>query len=91
MYGDRVHHAVLEAGRTESGCTVHFVDEEYDHGPIIVQRRCTVMADDTVDALAARVFGQECIAYPQAVRMFAEGRARLAAGRVHTGGDRPSR
>lgn len=82
MYGDHVHRAVLEAGRTTSGCTVHFVDEEYDHGPIVVQRRCPVREDDTVEALAARVFEQECLAYPEAIRLFAEGRVRLVQGRA---------
>jgi phosphoribosylglycinamide formyltransferase-1 len=82
MYGEHVHRAVLEAGRTASGCTVHFVDEQYDHGPTIVQRTCPVRPDDTVDTLAARVFEQECIAYPEAIRLFAGGRARLVAGRA---------
>ena len=74
MYGERVHEAVLAAGKTISGCTVHFCDNEYDHGPIILQRKVPVLADDTPDTLAARVFEQECIAYPEAVRLFAEGR-----------------
>jgi len=82
MYGDHVHRAVLAAGRTTSGCTVHFVDEHYDHGPTIVQRTCPVMADDTPDTLAARVFEQECIAYPEAISLFAEGRVRLVEGRA---------
>jgi len=82
MYGERVHAAVLAAGRAESGCTVHFVDEQYDHGPIIVQRRCPVLGDDDVDALAARVFEQECIAYPEAIRLFAEDRLRIRGGHV---------
>jgi phosphoribosylglycinamide formyltransferase-1 len=84
MYGDHVHQAVLDAGHDESGCTVHFVDEKYDHGPIIVQRRCPVQPDDTVDSLAGRVFEQECIAYPEAIRLFAEGRARMIDGRTKT-------
>jgi formyltetrahydrofolate-dependent phosphoribosylglycinamide formyltransferase len=88
MYGDHVHRAVLNAGRTESGCTVHFVDDEYDHGPIVIHRRCPVRADDTVDTLAARVFEQECLAYPEAIRRFAEGRIRLVDGRVSAGGRR---
>jgi len=73
MYGERVHAAVLASGRTESGCTVHFVDEQYDHGPIILQRRCPVRPDDDVASLAARVFEQECIAYPEAIRRLAVG------------------
>lgn len=67
MYGDRVHQSVLAAGRTESGCTVHFCDEFYDHGEIILQRRCPVLPDDTVETLAARVFEQEKKAYPEAL------------------------
>lgn len=68
FYGARVHRAVLETGDTESGCTVHFADNEYDHGPVIVQRRVSVLPGDTAESLAARVFEQELIAYPQAVR-----------------------
>ncbi len=71
MYGKHVHQAVLAAGRKESGCTVHFADDRYDHGPIILQRTCPVAPDDTPDTLAARVFKEECIAYPQAIRLFA--------------------
>lgn len=67
MYGDRVHRAVLEAGETESGCTVHLCDAEYDSGPILLQRRCPVLPGDTVDSLAARVFEVECRAYPEAL------------------------
>lgn len=68
MYGHHVHRAVLDAGDTESGCTVHLVDGEYDHGQTILQRRCPVLPTDTPDTLAARVFEQECIAYPEALR-----------------------
>lgn len=82
MYGDRVHAAVLAAGKTESGCTVHFCDNEYDHGPIILQRRVPVRTDDTVASLAARVFAEECKAYPQAIRLLAEGRVRLEGDRA---------
>jgi len=82
MYGDRVHAAVLEAGEGESGCTVHFADNEYDKGPIILQRRVPVMPGDTVQTLAARVFEAECEAYPEAIRLFAEGRLRLEKGKV---------
>lgn len=73
MYGHHVHEAVIAAGETESGCTVHFADNEYDHGPVILQRKVEVKPDDTPDDLAARVFAEECIAYPQAVRMIVEG------------------
>jgi len=77
MYGARVHQAVLAAGKTESGCTVHFCDNEYDRGPIILQRRVPVLGGDTPETLAARVFEQECIAYPEAIQLFAEGRVSL--------------
>ena len=59
MYGRKVHEAVREAGVTESGCTVHVVDNEYDHGPVVAQRRVDVLADDSVDDIAARVLGAE--------------------------------
>ena len=82
MYGRRVHEAVLAAGKTISGCTVHFCDNQYDHGPIILQRTVPVLPDDTADTLAGRVFEQECIAYPEAIRLFADGRVSLHAGVV---------
>ncbi|MCA9284085.1 MAG: phosphoribosylglycinamide formyltransferase [Phycisphaerales bacterium] len=82
MYGDRVHAAVLAAGRTVSGCTVHFVDPIYDHGPIILQRTCPVRPDDDVATLAARVFAVECTTYPQAIQWQAEGRLRIEGGAV---------
>jgi phosphoribosylglycinamide formyltransferase 1 len=74
LYGMNVHRAVLEAGEKVSGCTVHFVNEQYDMGPIILQKRCGVLPDDTPETLAARVFALECEAYPEAVHLFAEGR-----------------
>ena len=64
----QAHRAVLERGCQFSGCTVHYVDDEYDHGPILLQRCVPVHADDTVDSLAARVFEAELEAYPAAVR-----------------------
>ncbi len=73
MYGHHVHEAVLAAGDTESGVTVHVTDEEYDHGPIILQKTVPVMADDTPETLAARVFEAEKEAYPEAVRLVASG------------------
>lgn len=69
MYGNRVHEAVLARGCRQSGCTVHEVDEEYDHGPALVVRRCPVFAGDTAEGLAARVFAEECEAYPEAIRL----------------------
>jgi formyltetrahydrofolate-dependent phosphoribosylglycinamide formyltransferase len=74
MWGHHVHEAVLKSGCKVSGCTVHFCTNEYDKGPIIVQRCCEVREDDTPDTLAARVFEQECIAYPQAINLFAQGK-----------------
>ncbi len=82
MWGHYVHEAVLAAGCKVSGCTVHFCTNEYDKGSIIVQRACEVRSDDTPDILAARVFEQECIAYPQAIKLFAEGRLRVQDGKV---------
>ena len=67
MYGHHVHEAVLARGCKTSGCTVHFCDSQYDTGAIIVQRSCPVLADDTPGALAARVFAEECKAYPEAL------------------------
>lgn len=75
-WGDRVHRGVLERGCQFSGCSVHYVDDEYDHGPILLQRCVPVRADDTVEALAARVFEAELEAYPAALRVhFARARA----------------
>ena len=82
LYGDRVHQAVLAAGVKITGCTVHFADEQYDHGPIILQKAVPVMDDDTVDSLAARVFAAECTLYPQAIQLFAENRLRVEGRRV---------
>jgi phosphoribosylglycinamide formyltransferase 1 len=82
FYGHHVHEAVLEYGAKTSGCTVHFVDNEYDHGPVILQRAVPVLDDDTPDSLAARVFEQECEAYPQAIQWFGEGRLRIEGRRV---------
>lgn len=82
FYGDRVHRAVLASGMRVSGCTVHFVDDRYDHGPVIAQRACEVAPHDTVDDLAARVFAQECEALPAAIRDLAEGRVRLEDGKA---------
>ena len=82
FHGLHVHEAVLAAGRRESGCTVHFCDDRYDHGPIILQRRVPVMPDDTPETLADRVFEQECIAYPEAIRLYAAGRLEVVGGQV---------
>lgn len=75
MYGHHVHEAVLARGCKVSGCTVHYADNEYDHGPIISQKCVPVLDDDTPDTLAARVFQAECEAYPEAIRHFAATRS----------------
>jgi len=82
MYGRKVHEAVLAHGCKVSGCTVHFVDEKYDNGPIILQRACTVLENDTPETLAARVFEEEKVAYPQAIRLFAQNRLKTDGRRV---------
>lgn len=74
MYGHRVHQAVLQAAEKESGCTVHLCDEEYDRGPIVLQRKCPVLPTDTVETLAARVFELEKEAYPEALELLMSGR-----------------
>ncbi len=67
MYGHRVHEAVLAAGAAVSGCTVHYADDTYDTGPIVLQREVPVLPGDTPESLAARVFAAECEAYPAAI------------------------
>jgi formyltetrahydrofolate-dependent phosphoribosylglycinamide formyltransferase len=81
-YGHRVHEAVLECGVKVSGCTVHFADNQYDHGPIILQRTVPVLDDDTPTSVAARVFALECEAYPEAIRLFAQKRLQIEGRRV---------
>ncbi len=83
MYGQRVHQAVLDFGAKVTGCTVHFVDNQYDHGPIIWQQPVPVFEGDTVEALADRVFEIETEAYPHVLRLFAAGKVKLD-GRVVT-------
>ena len=73
MFGRHVHQAVLGHGCAVSGCTVHLCDNTYDTGPILVQRACAVEDGDDAEALAARVFVEECEAYPAAIRMFPRG------------------
>ncbi len=68
MHGDHVHAAVLAAGETETGCTVHLVDDTYDTGKVLLQKRCPVLNGDDVKTLAARVFQIECEAYPEAIK-----------------------
>jgi len=82
MYGEHVHRAVLESGAKVTGVTVHFVDAEYDHGPIILQAPVPVLDDDTVDSLAERIQAQERELYPNAIQLIAEGRVHVEGRRV---------
>jgi phosphoribosylglycinamide formyltransferase 1 len=82
MYGHHVHEAVIGYGAKESGCTVHLVDDQYDHGPIVAQRAVEVLPDDTPETLAARVFQQECELYPEVIRAFVEGRVTVEGREV---------
>ncbi len=84
FYGMRVHNAVLNAGEKESGCTVHFANNEYDSGPIILQKKVQIFANDTAETLKKRVFKQECLAYPEAINLFADGRLRVV-GNINIG------
>jgi len=71
MYGARVHEAVIASGATETGVTVHLVDDEYDRGPILAQWRVRVDKSDTAESLAARVLNVEHVVYPRVVEMVA--------------------
>ncbi len=75
--GLHTHQRALDAGETEHGASVHFVTEELDGGPVIIQAPVPVLPGDAADTLAARVLTQEHLIYPAAVRLFAEGRLRL--------------
>ncbi len=81
MYGIRVHKAVLESGMKVSGATIHFVDEEYDHGPIIAQQTVPVLSSDTPESLAARVLEVEHVLLPWTIEQIAEGRVSVE-GRI---------
>jgi phosphoribosylglycinamide formyltransferase-1 len=82
FYGAKVHQAVLATGVKVSGCTVHFADDTYDTGPIILQRTVPVLDDDTAETLAARVFKEECRALPEAIDLYAAGRLKIEGRRV---------
>lgn len=82
MYGLAVHQAALDYGVKVSGCTVHFVDNDYDRGPIILQHTVPVLDDDTPEALQTRVFAEECHALPEAIRMIAARRVSIRGRRV---------
>ena len=81
-YGQRVHEAVLASGATVTGATVHFVDEEYDCGPIILQEEVAVRADDTPASLAERVRAVERRLVPRAIQLFASGRLAIEGRQV---------
>lgn len=81
-YGERVHRAVLEYGVKLTGVTVHFLDDEYDTGPIILQEAVPVREDDTPETLAERVQAKERELYPEAIQLFSEGRLRIEGRRV---------
>lgn len=81
-YGHHVHEAVLEYGAKLTGCTVHFVDNEYDHGPVFLQKSVPVLEDDTPESLAARVFEAECCAYPESIAILATGRVTVVGRKV---------
>jgi formyltetrahydrofolate-dependent phosphoribosylglycinamide formyltransferase len=83
FHGDAVHRAAIERGVKVSGCTVHFCDNEYDAGPIILQRTVPVLDDDTPATLAARVFRAECRALPDAITLYARGHLSIHGRRVH--------
>jgi phosphoribosylglycinamide formyltransferase 1 len=96
MYGRHVHQAVLDYGAKVTGVTIHFVDNEYDAGPIIWQQPVPVFDDDTAETLAERVFATELEAYPHVLKLLASGRVqldgrrvRIAAGRRGTAGAIP--
>ena len=82
FYGLRVHQAVLDYGVKITGCTIHFVDNQYDHGPVIMQRAVAVESDDTAESLARRVFAAECEAYPDVLQLLSEERIHVDGRRV---------
>lgn len=86
MFGQRVHQAVIEYGVKLTGVTVHIVDEKYDHGPIVLQRAVPVLENDDAKSLSQRVLEVEHKLYPEAIRLFAEGRAKVEGRRVRIGG-----
>lgn len=80
MYGDRVHQAVIDHGDTVSGATVHVVTEVYDEGPPLMRAEVPVLPDDTMETLAARVFVEECVLYPEAIRRYLAAHPELKRG-----------
>ncbi|MFW6060228.1 MAG: phosphoribosylglycinamide formyltransferase [Phycisphaeraceae bacterium] len=90
MYGRHVHEAVINTGCKVTGCTLHFADNEYDRGPILIQRTCPVHDDDTPESLAVRVAEQEAQAYPEGIQLIADGRVTIEGRRtrIQTEGSR---
>lgn len=82
FHGQAVHRAAIEQGVRISGCTVHFADDTYDTGPIVLQRAVEVRDDDTPETLAARVFEAECELLPEAIALYAQGRLERSGRRV---------
>ena len=82
FHGSGVHEAAIATGVKVSGCTVHFADDSYDTGPIILQKTVPVLDGDTPDQLAARVFEAECVALPEAIALYADGRLKVEGRRV---------
>ncbi len=82
FYGHHVHEAALVAGVKVTGCTVHFADNEFDHGPIIIQKTVSVQDDDTAETLGQRVFEAECEAFPEAIELIVTGRVQVVGHRV---------
>jgi phosphoribosylglycinamide formyltransferase-1 len=80
--GEDAQRQALDYGSKVTGCTVHFVDEGVDTGPVIIQRPVTVYEDDTVESLSARILAQEHIAFPAAIQLFAEGRLNILGRKV---------
>ena len=88
--GLHTHQRAIDAGMTEAGCTVHFVTEGMDEGPVIQQTRVPVLAGDTAETLAARVLVEEHRTYPEALRLVAEGKVRMENGRALCGPAHPA-
>ena len=82
MYGMHVHEAVIAAHETESGATVHLVDEEYDHGSVILQKKIDVAPEDTAESLAKKVLTVEHQVYPEVIRLFSEGKVVFKNGKT---------
>jgi formyltetrahydrofolate-dependent phosphoribosylglycinamide formyltransferase len=82
MYGLRVHQAVLASRARVSGASVHIVDEEYDHGPVILQRTVEVAENETPETLAEKILKIEHQLYPEAIRLFAEGKVQVSGQSV---------